>query len=87
MKPGRRDSGSDCPERSSSTRGRTVTPPSASGKIDALAFPESTGELSRAVTFLRERGIPFLPVGNWTNLIVRDGGYRGPSCRWPVCMA
>ena len=30
-----------------------------------------------AVTFLRARRIPFLPVGNWTNLIVTSGGYRG----------
>jgi len=47
------------------------------GRIDALCFPESEGELASVVTFLRARGIPFLPVGNWTNLIVRAGGYRG----------
>ena len=47
------------------------------GRIDALCFPESEGELVRLVAFLGARGIPFLPVGNWTNLIVRGGGYRG----------
>ncbi len=47
------------------------------GRIDALCFPESEGELASVVAFLRARGIPFLPVGNWTNLIVRGGGYRG----------
>ena len=47
------------------------------GRIDALAFPESEEEIARLVAFLRERQASFLPVGNWTNLIVRDGGYRG----------
>ncbi|MCE5265640.1 MAG: UDP-N-acetylmuramate dehydrogenase [Deltaproteobacteria bacterium] len=47
------------------------------GKIDLLLFPENTGELKAVVSLLRERRVPFLPVGNWTNLIVRDGGYRG----------
>ncbi|MHB8908467.1 MAG: UDP-N-acetylmuramate dehydrogenase [Syntrophales bacterium] len=47
------------------------------GTIDALAFPENAADLAQGVAFLRERRIPFLPVGNWTNLIVRDGGYRG----------
>jgi UDP-N-acetylmuramate dehydrogenase len=47
------------------------------GKIDALVFPEDINELKAVLEFLRLRGIPFLPVGNWTNLIVRDGGFRG----------
>jgi UDP-N-acetylmuramate dehydrogenase len=47
------------------------------GEIDALLFPEDEGELTDVVDFLRERRTAFLPVGNWTNLIVRDGGYRG----------
>jgi UDP-N-acetylmuramate dehydrogenase len=47
------------------------------GEIDALLFPQDEGELTEVVGFLRGRQVPFLPVGNWTNLIVRDGGYRG----------
>ena len=47
------------------------------GGIDALLFPEDEGELTEVVGFLRGRRTAFLPVGNWTNLIVRDGGYRG----------
>jgi UDP-N-acetylmuramate dehydrogenase len=47
------------------------------GRIDALVFPKNVIELAEAVTFLRARRIPFLPVGNWTNLIVTSGGYRG----------
>lgn len=47
------------------------------GRIDALVFPETIDELSGIVNFLRHYEMPFLPVGNWTNLIVRDGGFRG----------
>ncbi len=47
------------------------------GKADALMFPAGSEELEKAVSFLRQGGLPFLPVGNCTNLIVRDGGYRG----------
>ena len=47
------------------------------GGIDVLLFPEDERELMGIVDFLRRRRIAFLPVGNWTNLIVRDGGYRG----------
>jgi len=47
------------------------------GGIDVLLFPKDEGELMVIVDFLRKRRIAFLPVGNWTNLIVRDGGYRG----------
>lgn len=47
------------------------------GRADALIFPQSVAALERAVLFLKERRYPFLVVGNWTNLLVRDGGYRG----------
>ena len=47
------------------------------GPADALAFPESAAELGRLVAFLRAEGIPVFFMGNGTNLIVRDGGYRG----------
>jgi UDP-N-acetylmuramate dehydrogenase len=47
------------------------------GRIDALVFPRDLSETAETIAFLRARRIPFLPVGNWTNLIVRSGGYRG----------
>ena len=47
------------------------------GPIDALLFPEDEREITEVYRFLRERQVPFLPVGNWTDLIVRDGGFRG----------
>jgi UDP-N-acetylmuramate dehydrogenase len=49
----------------------------AGGPIAALAFPESESEVSRLAAYLSQRGIPYRPVGNWTNLFVTDGGYRG----------
>jgi len=47
------------------------------GRADALVFPESAAELGRLVAFLRTAGIPVFFVGNGTNLIVRDDGFRG----------
>jgi UDP-N-acetylmuramate dehydrogenase len=58
-------------------RAKNHTSLGVGGRIDALVFPESVADLAQGVDFLRAHGIPCLPVGNWTNLIVRDGGYRG----------
>jgi UDP-N-acetylmuramate dehydrogenase len=47
------------------------------GRADALVFPESVDEMGRLVALLRAEGIPVFFVGNGTNLIVRDDGFRG----------
>ena len=47
------------------------------GKADILFYPRSVKEVEKAVSFLVAEDIPFLAVGSCTNLIVRDGGYRG----------
>jgi len=47
------------------------------GIADAVLWPERGEELSRIVHFLWYSRIPYIPVGNGTNLIVKDGGYRG----------
>lgn len=47
------------------------------GRADCLLFPADADELGAAVAHLKARGVPYLPLGNGTNLIVRDGGYRG----------
>ena len=47
------------------------------GMADVLIFPGSTEEFSQIIFYLRDCNVPFIPVGNCTNLIVRDGGYRG----------
>lgn len=47
------------------------------GIADAVVWPERSEELSRIVHFLWHSQIPFIPIGNGTNLIVKDGGYKG----------
>ncbi len=47
------------------------------GIADVVLYPQRSEELSRLVHFLWHSRIPFIPVGNGTNLIVKDGGYRG----------
>ncbi|KAF0158739.1 MAG: UDP-N-acetylmuramate dehydrogenase [Syntrophaceae bacterium] len=47
------------------------------GKVDALVMTENEDQLGEVVQRLRAKSIPFLPVGNLTNILVRDGGYRG----------
>lgn len=47
------------------------------GRIDALVFPADKADLAAAVRFLKSRSVPFLPLGNGTNVIVTDRGYRG----------
>lgn len=47
------------------------------GKVDILFFPKNVKDVTRAVSFLTKKDIPFLAVGSGTNLIVKDGGYRG----------
>ena len=47
------------------------------GNASALVFAESEKELIAIVQRLKERKINFIPAGNLTNIIVRDGGYRG----------
>lgn len=47
------------------------------GIAEAVVWPERSEELSRIINFLWQFQIPFIPIGNGTNLIVKDGGYKG----------
>ncbi len=47
------------------------------GKADVLFYPRSVREIEKAVSLIVAEDIPFLAVGNCTNLLVGDGGYRG----------
>jgi UDP-N-acetylmuramate dehydrogenase len=47
------------------------------GIAEAVVWPERSEELSQIIHFLRHYQIPFIPLGNGTNLIVKDGGYKG----------
>lgn len=47
------------------------------GPADYLVFPRNRYELTRVVHFANEHQIPWVVLGNASNLIVRDGGIRG----------
>lgn len=47
------------------------------GPADYLAFPRNSYELSRIVKFANTHNIPWMVLGNASNLIVKDGGIRG----------
>ncbi|MCX7816374.1 MAG: UDP-N-acetylmuramate dehydrogenase [Syntrophales bacterium] len=47
------------------------------GTVDAFVYPRTFEEVKQIIRYLNAVGIPFLPVGRMTNIIVRDGGYRG----------
>nr|HPJ00097.1 FAD-binding protein [Enterococcus sp.] len=47
------------------------------GPADILAFPKNREEVEQLVNYCREQEIPWLVLGNASNLIVRDGGIRG----------
>jgi len=47
------------------------------GKVAALVNVENEDQLAEAVKRLKDHAIAFLPVGNLTNILVREGGYAG----------
>ncbi|OJG54582.1 UDP-N-acetylenolpyruvoylglucosamine reductase [Enterococcus haemoperoxidus] len=47
------------------------------GPVDVLAFPKTKMEIIALVEYCRSHEIPWLVLGNASNLIVRDGGIRG----------
>ncbi|MBC3805028.1 UDP-N-acetylmuramate dehydrogenase [Acetobacterium fimetarium] len=47
------------------------------GPADLLLLPQTKEELQKVLTICRESTKPFYVMGNGSNLIVRDGGYRG----------
>lgn len=51
------------------------------GPADVIAEPRDRDDLAGLLRFLTERDVPYMPLGNGTNLIVRDGGIRGVLVR------
>lgn len=47
------------------------------GPADFLLNPKTEVELSNIVKFADEKNIPFIVIGNGSNLLVKDGGIRG----------
>jgi UDP-N-acetylmuramate dehydrogenase len=47
------------------------------GPADALVTPADRDDLITLLAEVREQGIPYVVLGGGTNLLVRDGGFRG----------
>ncbi len=47
------------------------------GPADLIVFPEGVEDVQASLLFCRTEGIPYLVLGGGSNLLVRDGGFRG----------
>ena len=47
------------------------------GKADAICFVQGLGELQQVFSYINREKIPYLLVGKGSNLLVRDGGFKG----------
>ena len=49
----------------------------AGGCADLLVQPQNIKELQDVLQVLQEEGCPHMVLGNGSNVLVKDGGYRG----------
>ena len=49
------------------------------GPADFLFAPRDLWELKKTLAFLAEEGLPYFFLGGGSNLLVRDGGFRGAA--------
>lgn len=49
----------------------------AGGKADLLVLPQSEEDLKEILQLLAEDGGRYMVIGNGSNILVKDGGYRG----------
>ena len=47
------------------------------GPADVLVKPKTEEQLKEIIKFVKNENIPFLIIGNGSNLLVKDGGIRG----------
>ena len=47
------------------------------GPADLFVSPKTVGELTAAIRVIRASGLPLLLLGNGSNMLVSDAGYRG----------
>lgn len=47
------------------------------GPADYFLLPERTEEIKEIISICKEEGLPYFVLGNGSNLLVGDGGYRG----------
>jgi UDP-N-acetylmuramate dehydrogenase len=51
------------------------------GPADLVAEPDRVEQLAKLLPYLTGRGIPFMLLGSGTNILFRDGGFRGVVIR------
>jgi UDP-N-acetylmuramate dehydrogenase len=56
---------------------RHFTSMKVGGPADSLFFPKGEDDLKKLVRYAGRKNIPFFILGNGTNLVVRDQGFRG----------
>lgn len=49
----------------------------AGGKAEFLILPENEADLRYVLGELAQSGLPYMIMGNGSNILVKDGGYRG----------
>ncbi len=47
------------------------------GPADFLVKPKTEEELRKVISFAKKNNVPFIVIGNGSNLLVKDGGIRG----------
>lgn len=47
------------------------------GPADILLIPDSKEQVKKSICICRENNIPVYVIGNGSNILVRDGGFRG----------
>jgi UDP-N-acetylmuramate dehydrogenase len=47
------------------------------GRAEAVCFPTERDQLQTLICWLNDEHIPYLMVGRGSNLLIRDGGYKG----------
>ena len=47
------------------------------GPADYFVIPGDAGALAEGIRLCRQAGVPYYVIGNGSNLLVRDGGFRG----------
>ncbi len=47
------------------------------GPADLFVAPDTVEKVAQVIRVCREAGVPFYVIGNGSNLLVSDGGYRG----------
>ncbi len=53
----------------------------AGGPADLMVVPDSAEQLQSVLQYLDAEGVPCMVLGNGSNVLVRDGGYRGVIVR------